>query len=114
MSDEERAHTRYAISLAGELVSAAGLQRCEVQDLSAGGCRLGLVFPIAAGAPVRIRVTSPLVSFDLAGPARVAWATKAPPYQAGLAFEQDMPEKAGRFLHALLGPVRLANKGGGG
>jgi hypothetical protein len=101
------------VSLAADIVSGAGLQRCEVEDLSVGGCKVRPLFPLQAGDSLRVRITSARVSFDLSGPAKVAWSSRTPPYLAGLTFDAAVRESAAQFLTALLGPVRLSNPGEG-
>jgi hypothetical protein len=112
--EEARRHPRYAVSVAAEIVVGSGLQRCEVEDLSVGGCRVRPVFPLSAGAEIRVRLVSAVVPFDLSGPALVAWSSATPPYLAGLRFAPELADDAARFLQALLGPVRLANPRPGG
>ncbi|HTN51739.1 MAG TPA: PilZ domain-containing protein [Anaeromyxobacter sp.] len=106
---DPRRHPRYPVSLAVDLISEAGLQQCQAEDLSAGGCRVVTVFPIPRGSAVRIRLRSPAVAFEIGAPATVAWSTREPPYRAGLQFAEASVPEAGRFLQALLGPVRLEN-----
>ncbi len=107
--DDARSHPRYAVSVAGEILSPSGLQRCEVEDLSVGGCRIRPVFPLPSGVSVRVRIEAAGVPFDVSGAAIVAWSSATPPYRAGLAFAPELQESAARFLQALLGPVRLTN-----
>lgn len=111
MSQEPRRYRRYDVKLAVEVSAQGRMQVCESDDLSAGGCRVQLLFPIPSGTLVRVRLRSQNVSFELAGSATVAWSTHDPPYRAGIAFSSTMQEEGATFLQALLGPVAIMSQG---
>ena len=111
MPEDPRKYRRYEATFAVELSSQGQLQVCQADDLGAGGCRVQLLFPIGRGSMVRVRLRSDRVDFEAAGTATVAWSTRDPPYQAGLAFSEHMLDEAARFMTALLGPVAVLTKG---
>jgi hypothetical protein len=41
----------------------------------------------------------------------VAWISRDPPYRVGLQFSDELAEHAVRFIHGILGPVRLTTAG---
>jgi hypothetical protein len=106
---DARRHPRYPVTVAAELVTGEGLQRCELLDLSVGGCRVRPAFPLSAGAGVRVRIASPAAPEGVSGSAVVAWSSGTPPHLAGLRFAPELAEPAARLLRALLGPVPLTN-----
>jgi len=110
---DPRRHCRFVLPLAVELGSAGRIQSCETEDISAGGCRLAVLFPLQTADLVRVRLRSDRVPFEASGSATVAWATRDPPYRVGLKFSDPLVEQAGRFLQVLLGPVRLLTGGDG-
>jgi hypothetical protein len=99
------------VKLAVELSAQGRMQVCEADDLGAGGCRVQLLFPLARGTMVRVRLRAERVPFELAGTATIAWATRDPPYRAGVAFSSHMEEDGARFVQALLGPVAILSPG---
>jgi hypothetical protein len=105
---DARKHPRYAAACSVDVLAHSGMQRCETEDLSAGGCRVVTVFPLSRG-DVRVRLRSPRIPFEVSGAATVVWASREPPYRAGIRFTPALIPEAARFLHALLGPVRLVN-----
>jgi hypothetical protein len=107
LPDDPRRYRRYDAAFAVELSSQGRLQLCQADDLGAGGCRVQLLFPLARGAMVRVRLRSDRVGFEAAGTATIAWAAHDPPYKAGLAFSEHMIEDATRFMTELLGPVAV-------
>ena len=111
MGVENRRYTRFKLPVTVELAANGSMQQCMIEDLGAGGCRLGVTFPLQPGSFVRVRLRSDRIADEPTGMATVAWATKQPPYQVGLAFAEDLGAKAVRFIHALAGPVRLTTKG---
>jgi len=108
---EPRRYRRYEVKLAVEVSAQGQLQVCESDDLGAGGCKVQLLFPLASGTLVRVRLRSERVPFELAGSATVAWSTRDPPYRAGLAFSSNMEAEGARFVQALLGPVAVLSPG---
>ena len=111
MPQEPRRFRRYEVKVPVELSTQGRMQVCEADDLSAGGCRVQLLFPLARGTLVRVRLRSDRVSFELAGSATIAWTTSEPPYRAGVAFASQMHEDGIAFLQALLGPVAILSPG---
>ncbi len=107
--DDARRHPRYRVSVAAEVVSGEAVQRCELVDLSVGGCRVRPAFPLVAGADVRVRLSSPAAPEGVSGSAVVAWSSGTPPYLAGLRFAPELAEAAARLLRTLLGPIALTN-----
>lgn len=108
---DPRRYRRYPLRIAAEVGSGGRVQVCETVDVSAGGCRVGVLFPLQKGELVRIRLRSDRVPEEPSGSASVAWATREPPYMVGLQFADPLVEQAGPFLRRLLGPVQLRTDG---
>jgi hypothetical protein len=106
---EERRYRRFRVNVTVELASGGGMQVCQTDDLSAGGARIQVLFPLQQGGLVRVRLRSERVAFEVSGGAAIAWANREPPYAAGLSFDDALVGEAARFLRALLGPVTLVN-----
>ena len=109
---EQRRYQRYAMPFAVELSAGGLIQTCEGQDLGAGGCRAVVLFPLQREQVVRVRLRSERTVQEPAGQATVAWSTREPPYRVGLRFSDPLAEQAVRFIHAILGPVRLTTQSG--
>jgi hypothetical protein len=103
-----RQHVRHEIRLAVELSTGGRLLACETDDASAGGCRIQTLFPLHRGDLVRIRLRAHGLPFEAGGSATVAWATREPPYRAGLQFSAPLSEQLTAFLVELLGPRFLS------
>jgi hypothetical protein len=108
---DPRRYVRYDVRFAVELSTGGQLLQCEGLDLSAGGCRAVVLFPMQVGLLVRLRLRSERTPLEVSGGATVVWSTRSPPYQCGLQFSDPLAEQAVRLIHAMLGPVRLT-KGG--
>jgi hypothetical protein len=111
---DPRRYRRYKIRIPAELGAGGQLQALETEDLSQGGCRVVVMFPLHRGDLVRIRLRSEAVRQEPSGSATVAWATKDPPYRVGLRFADPLIEQMPPFLRALLGPVQLVTQEGQG
>ena len=107
MQADPRRYRRYKIRIPVELGAAGRMQVVETEDLSQGGCRLGVLFPMQAAELVRVRLRADRVPSEPSGSATVAWSTKNPPYHVGLKFADPLVEQMPGFLRALLGPVQL-------
>jgi PilZ domain len=108
---DPRQYRRYPVRVAAEVGANGRVQVCETVDVSAGGCQVGVLFPLQRGEPVRVRLRAERVSEEPSGAATVVWATREPPYLAGLRFSAPLVEQAGPFLRRLLGPVPLLTLG---
>jgi hypothetical protein len=108
---DPRRYRRYPVRIVAEISANGRVQTCETVDLSAGGCRVGVVFPLQKGDLVRVRLRSDRLTEEPAGSATVAWGSKNPPYLAGLQFSEPLVAQAGAFLRRLLGPVQLLTAG---
>ena len=109
---DPRRYVRYEVRFAVEVSSGGQLQTCQGEDIGAGGCRLVVLFPLQRGQSVRLRLRSDRIPLEVTGQATVAWTSRNPPYQVGLQFSDPLAEQAVRFIHGLLGPVRLTTQGG--
>jgi len=107
---EQRRYQRYAMPFTLEISSGGSIQTCEGQDLGAGGCRALVLFPLQRDQVVRVRLRCDRTTQEPAGQATVAWATREPPYRVGLCFSDPLAEQAVRFIHGVLGPVRLTTQ----
>lgn len=108
---DPRRYVRYEVRFTAQLNAGGQLQTCPGEDIGAGGCRLVTVFPPQKGQAVRLRLRSDQVGQEISGQATVAWVARDPPYRCGFQFSDELAEQAVKFIHALLGPVRLT-KGG--
>jgi len=108
---ENRRYQRYKLPFAVQLSAGGATQVCEGIDLGAGGCRAVTLFPLQVGSSVRVRLTTDRTSLEPAGQATVVWTTREPPYRVGMRFSDQLGEQAVRFIHAILGPVRLTISG---
>jgi hypothetical protein len=108
---DPRRYRRFPVRVTAELGSSGRVQVCETVDVSAGGCRVGVLFPLQKGDLVRVRLRSDRVQEEPSGSATVAWATREPPYMVGLQFSDALVPQAGPFLRRLLGPVQLLTNG---
>jgi hypothetical protein len=104
---DPRRYVRYEVRFSAQLNASGQLQTCPGEDLGAGGCRVVMVFPLQRGQLVRLRLRADAISLEISGQATVAWVSRDPPYRCGLQFSDDLAEQAVKFIHALLGPVRL-------
>lgn len=109
MPADPRRYRRYKIRLPVELGAGGRIHVLETEDVSQGGCRVGVIFPLQAGELVRVRLRAGRMGLDAepSGGATVAWATKNPPYRVGLKFSEQLEVQMPAFLRALLGPVQL-------
>lgn len=108
---DERRYIRYELRFTVELSAGGSVQTCEGEDLGAGGCRANVLFPLQRGQAVRLRLRSDRQPLEVSGPATVAWTSRDPPYKVGLQFSDALAEQAVKFIHGLLGPVRLTRSG---
>lgn len=108
---DPRKYVRYDLRFAVDLSAGGLLQQCEGEDIGAGGCRLVALFPMQRGQLVRVRLRSERTALEASGQATVAWTSRDPPYRTGLQFSEPLAEQAVRFIHAVLGPVRLTRAG---
>jgi hypothetical protein len=108
---DERRYVRYDIRFSVELSSGGQLQACQGEDIGAGGCRAVVLFPLQRGQAVRLRLRSDRTPLEVSGMAAVAWISRSPPYQVGLQFSDPLAEQAVKFIHGMLGPVRLTKQG---
>lgn len=109
MPADPRRYRRYKVRVPVELGAAGRIHVLETEDVSQGGCRLGVMFPLQAGELVRVRLRADRLGLhaEPSGGAIVAWATKDPPYRVGLKFSEPLEAQMPAFLRALLGPVQL-------
>ncbi len=112
VSADPRRYVRYRIRIPAELGAGGRLQALETEDVSQGGCRVVVMFPMQRGELVRIRFRAAAVPQEPSGSATVAWATRDPPYRVGLRFADPLVEQMPPFLRALLGPVQLLTQEG--
>jgi hypothetical protein len=108
---DPRRYVRYDIRFTVQLSSGGQVQSCQGEDIGAGGCRAVVLFPLQRGQGVRLRLRSEQTPIEVSGQATVAWVSRDPPYRAGLQFSDDLAEQSVKFIHALLGPVRLTTAG---
>ncbi len=107
---DPRHHRRYPVRITVEIGTGGRIETTETEDLSQGGCRVGVLFPLRLGDAVRVRLRSPHLSAEPSGAATVAWATREPPYRVGLQFSAPLAEQLPSFLRALIGPVALLTR----
>jgi hypothetical protein len=112
VSADPRRFRRYQVRVPAELSAGGRMQALETEDLSQGGCRVVVMFPLQRGELVRIRLRAPGLSLEPSGSATVAWATRDPPYRVGLMFGEPLVEQLPAFLRSLLGSVQLLTKEG--
>ena len=110
---DQRRYVRFKTPVTVELSGAGGFQTCLTDDLGAGGCRVTVVMPLQTGTAVRVRLRSDRGGQEASGTATVAWSSRNPPYQVGLAFSTLLVEGMVPFLRALIGPARLLTPGHG-
>jgi hypothetical protein len=108
---DPRRYVRYEFRFSAQVNAAGQLQTCSGEDIGAGGCRVVVVFPLQRGQALRIRLRSDQVAMEISGQATVAWVSRDPPYRCGLQFSDDLAAQAMKFIHAILGPVRLTKSG---
>jgi len=86
-----RAQTRYVCRIGAEVYRAGTTipHRCNVTDLSSGGCYLEMASPFHSGAPVEIVVRTPEQKLKLVGKAQSAH----PGYGMGVAFTLKMEDE---------------------
>jgi hypothetical protein len=104
---DPRRFVRYEVQFSAQVNAAGQLQNCEGEDIGAGGCRLVVLFPLQRGQVIRARLRSDRIALEASGQATVVWSSRDPPYRCGLQFSDELATQAVRFIHALLGPVRL-------
>lgn len=109
---DPRRYRRYKVRIPAELGAGGRMQVLETEDLSQGGCRMVVMFPLQRGELVRVRFRAPNLSQEPSGSATVAWSTRDPPYRVGLHFADPLIEQMPSFLRALLGSVPLLTKEG--
>ena len=109
---DPRRYRRYKVRVPIELGAAGRIHVLETEDVSQGGCRVVVMFPLRRGELVRIRFRVPAAQQEPSGPATVAWATRDPPYRVGLRFADPLVEQMPALLRALLGPVQLLTQEG--
>jgi len=108
---DPRKYVRHEVRFAVELSAGGQLQACQGEDIGAGGCRAVVLFPLQRGQAVRLRLRSERTPLEASGTATVAWTSRDPPYRVGLQFSEPLSEQAIRFIHGMLGPVRLTRAG---
>jgi PilZ domain-containing protein len=108
---DPRKYVRHEVRFTVELSSGGQLQTCQGEDIGAGGCRAVVLFPLQQGQQVRLRLRSERTALEVSGHATVAWTSRDPPYRVGLQFSDPLAEQAVRFIHEMLGPVRLITAG---
>ena len=104
---EQRRFVRYQVEAHVEITHPGGRAAVPTEDLGAGGCRVILAEPLEKGLSVTVRLTAPGCATAVTGPARVAWASRAPPYRIGLQFSDEVAEQAIGFIHTILGAVAI-------
>ena len=104
---DPRRYVRHEVAFTAHLNASGQPQTCPGLDIGAGGCRVVAVFPPQRGQAVRLRLRSDRIPLEISGQATVAWVSRDPPYACGLQFSDELAEQAVRFIHAMLGPVRL-------
>jgi len=112
VSADPRRYVRFRIRIAAELGAGGRLESLETEDVSQGGCRVVVMFPLQRGEQVRIRFRADARAQEPSGSATVAWATRDPPYRVGLRFAEPLIEQMPGFLRAVLGPVQLLTQEG--
>ncbi len=110
---DPRVYRRYAIRIPLELGAGGRLETLETEDVSQGGCRVVVMFPLRKGELVRVRLRSPQLEVEPSGAAVVAWTTRDPPYRAGLRFSEELAAQMPSYLRTLLGPVPLLTRESG-
>jgi len=110
--NDPRVHRRYAVRIPVELGAGGRLQTLETEDVSQGGCRVVVLFPMQKGELVRVRLRAPQLPTEPSGAATVAWANREPPYRVGLQFSPELAAQMAPYLRALLGPVPLLTRDG--
>lgn len=109
---DPRKYRRYKVQIPLELAVGGRVEVTDTEDIGQGGCKLVALFPLRRGELVRVRLRSPHYPSEPSGAATVAWATRDPPYRAGLQFSQALNEQMPAFLRALLGSVPLLTREG--
>ncbi|HYD39219.1 MAG TPA: PilZ domain-containing protein [Anaeromyxobacter sp.] len=107
---DPRIYRRYSVRIPLELGAGGRLETLETEDVSQGGCRVVVMFPLRKGELVRVRLRTPQLGVEPSGAATVAWATREPPYRAGLQFSEALAAQMPSFLRTLLGPVPLLTR----
>ncbi len=106
--EEPRRYRRFGVDHVAELSSHGKLMVCPGREIGVGGCSVTVLFPLQRGEQVFVRLRSAHSGSEPAGMASVAWASRNPPYRAGLAFSNPMAERVVPFLTAAVGPVPLS------
>ena len=109
-SSDPRIYRRYNARIPLELGAGGRLETLETEDVSQGGCRVVVMFPLRKGELVRVRLRAPQLGVEPSGAATVAWATREPPYRVGLQFSEALAAQMPSYLRALLGPVPLLTR----
>jgi hypothetical protein len=104
---EKRRFHRYDVRCSVEMTAGAWHEAFDTVDLGGGGCRIAVHRPPEQGASVTIRLRSARSRREPRGQARVAWVSDAEPFQAGLAFSEDLTQRMTSFMQDLLGPVPI-------
>jgi len=107
---DPRVYRRFNVRIPLELGADGRLQTLETEDVSQGGCRVIVMFPMRKGDLVRVRFRSPQLAEQPSGAATVAWATREPPYRVGLQFSEALAAQMPGYLRTLLGPVPLLTR----
>jgi hypothetical protein len=109
-TSERRRFVRYDVH-SEVLIQAVGQQhRGQTDDLGAGGCRIGVPWPLEKGLEVQVTLgTGPDAP---TGRATVAWTIQNEPYRVGLAFSDPLAEQAIVLIQGMLGSVRLLSDEG--
>lgn len=109
-TSDPRVYRRYNARLPVELGAGGRLQTLETEDLSQGGCRIVATFPLRKGDLVQVRLRAPQLPEEPSGAATVVWASREPPYRAGLQFSEALAAQLPSYLRAVLGPVPLLTR----
>ena len=108
--DDPRRHRRHKIRIAIELGARGRLEGCVTEDVSLGGCQVGVLFSLQQGELVPVRFRSHRLADQPGGATTVAWATREPPHRVGLKLSGSPNEQMLSFLRSLLGPVQLLTR----
>ena len=104
---DPRRNRRHKERIAKDLGARSRVEDCVTENVSLGGCQVGVLFPLQQGELVRVRFRSERLADQPSGATTVARATGDPSYRVGLEFSAPLTEQMLSFLRALVGPVQL-------
>jgi PilZ domain len=84
------------------LLPGGGFWASDTTDVSPKGCQLPAPGPFRPGDPLKLVLTSERVGDQLAATGRVAWASRAPPWRIGVAFDAPFVDVTGRWFDKLV------------